>query len=352
MFFKHPVTSIDLSECYIKILSFSGWFQKKIKLIGQIRLPDNSIVEGRIENKKNVILSLRKLAESMQITKGKRLALGVPVGEADIKVITLKSKNKDDLNTEITERSEEIWGEALANKAFAYHLLPLRDPKDKRQALLVTTPETLIEEKISLVKAAQFKVGLMDLNSFALYNMVDSNYSFSKGLNIILNIEYRTSQIVYISEGDFSGEDKILFGEENYFKNIIEHLNIQHEKTKNIITSSLKYKNLLYTKYKEIIHSTHSLFLTQVSSKIEEYLASEKNIKKHTKVTEFYLTGDGCNHQSYASTIQKKFETKTQIINPLKNYQAPKEQEKKIFKERNCFSIASGLANRGFYYIK
>lgn len=352
MFFKHPVTSIDLSERYIKILSFRGWLQKKINLIGKIKLPDDSIKEGRVENKKNVILSLRKLAKTMQIPRGKRSALGIPVGEAEIEVIDLKSKKKEDQILELNDKAEEIWGEALAEKAFTYQLLAHKNPKEPRRALLVTSPEGLLEEKINLVKAAKFKVGLIDLNSFALYNMVDYNYSFSPGLNIILNIEYRSTQLVFISEGEFAGEAKIDFGEENYFDNIIEHLNIQHEKTKEIITSSLKYKNLLYTKYKEIIHSTHGLFLTQISSQIDEFLDSERNRKKHKKVKEFFLTGDGCNHKSYATTLQRKFEAKTQILNPLKNFQAPKDREQRVFFERNSFSIASGLANRGFYYVK
>ena len=352
MFFKHPVLSIDLNDKYIKILEFTGFFIKKIKTAGIIKLPEGSIESGKVINQKIVILSLKKLSAKMNLAAQKRVSISIPDDEARINIIELKSKDSKQYKEEIEKTSEELWEQDLSELAFSYHLFKAKTKNDKTRALIVGVDREVIEEKIRLIKRAKFQIGVIDIQSIALYNMVSYNYAFTKGLDIILNLEQDRSQLIFVSNGEYQSAKILNFGEQNYMTNIIEYLNIEHEETRKIIESSLSFKKILYKKYRDIIVSTHTLLVSEISALVDDYLSSNENYRKDKKIESFYLTGDGCNSKSYLAAIQRKFSAKTYIINPLNNYSIPSNKEKQIAIEKGAYSVASGLANRSFSYIK
>lgn len=352
MFIKHSVLSIDLTDKYIKILEFSGLFFRKIKRAGIIKIPDGSIVSGKIEDKKTVILNLRKLAQQTNTPPQTRVSIAIPDDQSLIKTIELQSKDKKDYESEIEKKAEEVWDRELSELEFSYILRPKKDKKDKQTALIVAVDREIIEERIRVIKQARFQIGVIDIKSLALYNMVSYNYNFTGGLDVILNIEYENSQLIFVERGEYLEAHNVDFGEKIYISNVLEHLNIEHEETKSIIESSLKFKNLLYRKYEDIVKSTHTLLLSEIATLVDERLGSKENIHKFKKVSRFYLTGDGCNTKSLIPEIAKKFKTKSYLINPFHNYSIGSHERKIQASGVGSYSTASGLANRTFSYVK
>lgn len=352
MFLNHPLLSIDINDNYIKVLEFSGFVLKRIVNIGKIKLPNEAIVEGKIEDPKKVVLNLRKIIKKLNISINKRVSLGVDINNTMTRIVELKSKKKSEIETEVQNIAEDVLEKDPNDITFDYYLYKEKSEKGQFRVLIMGAEKESIFKKIDLIKKARLQVGLIDINSIALYNMVYYNYSFNKELEVILNIEYTSSQIIFVSNKEYCGEAKISFGEKNYITNVIEHLNIQDEKTKEIIQSSLKYKNTLYKKYQTIIISTHTLFVAEIESAIEIFIKSKNNYNKHKVVTMFYLTGDGCNSKTFVKAIMHKFKAKASIVDPLHKYSIPRNKEQLVQTDKNSFSIASGLANRTFSYVK
>lgn len=277
-------------DVYISIPAFGGL----ITLIDFPEMPDEDMDQAiRYEAHKYIPTSLDEVALSWEV---------------------IKNNSSAQLSTQTDKKENE-------------------SPSKNNKVLLVAASKSKIVTYEKVVKGAGLKPKGVEIESIPMVNALIGN---DKGNFFILDIGFRTCNIIYIRKGVITANRNINAGGVDLTRTIAKSMKVAEEKAEAIKISD---KNL-FSAESNLQFPTLEL----ISQEIERILENFFQNKNSSDVDAIILSGGTANLTGIENFFQKKFNIKTIIGDPFSRVDYNKKLKPALEKMRGPFNVCVGLA--------
>jgi len=206
---------------------------------GMAPLPPDAIVEGAIMNASAVVEAIRALlAEHKPTTRN--VATSVSGHSVIIKKISLPAMSREELAQSIQWEAEQYIPFNIHDVNLDYQILPHQpgsdqEGSDQMSVLLVAAKKDLVEDYTALLREADLRPVVIDVDSFAVQNMYEANYeSEPDELIAMFNMGASVTNINVFKGGISLFTRDIHFGGNQFNEEIQKDLNVSYQEAERL----------------------------------------------------------------------------------------------------------------------
>lgn len=346
------VVGLDIGSHSIKTVELSpkkkeGKDLFEVKKIGYELLPRDAIVEGTIIDSAAVVETIKMIFDENKITN-KNVAISISGNSVIIKKISLPSMETEEL-------AESIIWEAKHNIPYPYEetnvdyaiLKPSPYSEEKNlDILLVAAKKEKIANYSNAVHQARKNLEAIEVDVFALQNAMEINYPeiFNEKTAAIINIGANITNMIIIEKGAPQLFRDLSLGGFFFTENMSKDLNISFDDAEKVL-KGIPVKDVPSEQLEFALTSNIENLLQEIEKTFTFYEAGEK---KGKKIEQIFLSGGLSKLKNLPTSFEKKFNIKTEILNPFKKvYFDEKKFDTIYFQElAPFFGVATGLATR------
>ena len=307
---------VDISSAAVKLVELGKMKGKySVEAYAAEPLPNNAVVEGRIENIDEVIITLRKALKKSG-SKTRHAAIAVSANEAITKTLSVPA----DLN----DREIEEYVIAEAEKHIPYSLDEVRldfDTTDKEDSDTGTIPVLLAASRIEnvdvradILSSVGLTAKIVDIESYA----IESSYQL---LNRRLDLQGKTNTVAIVDIGatvttlNVLVDGRIVFTREHAFGGQILTQDIEREYglTNQEAGLAKKQSNDLAHYDIKVLQPFTQNMVTAVVRALQFFASSSH----HTKVEHTILAGGCALIDGVAEQISQEIDCSVSIANPF-----------------------------------
>ena len=202
MFFsRKELFGLDIGSNAVKLVELrSGRSGYQLKNIGQVVLPQNSIVNKIIQNHDAVAEAVSNLIDDLRI-KTKNVAISISGHSVIIKKVSLPRMSEKELKESIPWELEQYIPQSIQDVHYDYQVMPGETPEGNIDVLIVAAKKDVTNSYLSIVKETGLNPVVVDVDVFALENMYEINYPETDGLLALVNIGASVTNINIINNG-------------------------------------------------------------------------------------------------------------------------------------------------------
>lgn len=342
---------LDFSDGAFKVVAvgtnFKGTFLKGWNLK---KIPEGLIVNGEIQDEKNLALELKKtIAESKGKISTAFVAAALPENKTFIKSLNFK-KEKPKLAT--AEIKKIIDAELpnyipLSPEEMRYDFQILSEDKDNLKVLVAAVPQKVAEKYIQTMELAGLKVAALETEAQAIARAIMPSYQILKKKTntakyqeplLIVDLGILKSSLIIWNENALQFTTSLNIFSRQIIEEISTKLNVSEEKA----TQAINLCGLDPKKGKGEIYKIIDNFFEELILEIKKnknYFAPEAT-EKYTVI----LTGEISNLLLLKEYLSERLKTRVFVGNPLTNITTPPPEG--FNKNSGAFTNAIGLALR------
>ena len=196
------VVGLDLGSHSVKIveMNHSGKSPTLVNY-GITELVPDAIQEGKVVDRESVLESINVLFDTCQIAN-RQVNVALNGTDVIIKTIQTDRMSNEELEKAISWEAEQNVPFPLSEISLDYQVLDPEGDDPRMNVLLVAAKRDLIDEKLALLKEAECEVVLMDVDTFALMNALETNYeSIARGCHCIVHFGNESTHLGLVRNG-------------------------------------------------------------------------------------------------------------------------------------------------------
>lgn len=171
---------LDIGSSAIKVVEIEQRREgPRIVNFGVTELVPEAIVEGEIMDRQLVVETIQNLFEEREI-RPRQVNTGVSGRGVIVKKITMEKMGDQEAREAIHWEAEQHVPYDINDVALDFEVLATDVGPNQMQVLLVAAKRDLITAHADLVREAGLVPAVIDVNSFAVQNVSESNYDFLK----------------------------------------------------------------------------------------------------------------------------------------------------------------------------
>ncbi|MEA1936923.1 MAG: type IV pilus assembly protein PilM [Patescibacteria group bacterium] len=364
-FFKKKPTSflgVDIGTTSIKVVQL-GLDGKNIKLENYAFLEDKDYLEvlGGVSGSSDLKISDMQVVEDLtEIKKEAKITsdntiMSIPASSAFSSIINLPNMSEDEIAKAINYEARQYIPIPISEVVFDWSIISEKDKDDnhdkknkskiksKKQikVLLVAIPKEITEKYTAIADTLKLKLIALETESFSLARSLVGN---EESASIIVDIGNKMTNVTTIENGYvLASHSAFGTGGKEITRAISYGFNVDFkraDKLKKDIGLSFSGSQ---RKISETILPTINIIVSEVKKMNEIYV---KNNKKTVK--KIIVTGGTANLPGLVDYFSNELDILVEIGNPWKNITYDKALSGKLKKMSSDFSVAVGLALRGF----
>jgi len=354
-FKKKPVhfLGIDVGTTSIKVVQL-GIDRNSIKLENYAFLEDKDYLEvlGNIRGSSNLKISDMQVVEDL--TEIKREAkitsdnaiMSIPGSSAFSSIISLPNMSEDEISKAINYEARQYIPIPLEEVVFDWSVINEKEEGNKNDSekirvLLVAIPKEITEKYTTIASALKLKLIALETESFSLARSLIGN---EKGAFIIVDIGNKMTNVTVVENGYvLASHSAFGTGGKEITRAISYGFNIDFkraDKLKKDIGLSFSGPQ---KKVSETILPTINIIVSEIKKMSEMYIKDNKKIVKKV-----IITGGSANLPGLIKYFSSELNISVEIGDPWKNIVYDKILSRKLKRMSSDFSVAVGLALRGF----
>ncbi len=353
--FKKSCVGLDIGSKNIKIVYLRK--PSKTKFVLQhwqiIGLPDNLVnPETPIENRAPVIIDQIKSIYSQKRNLPKSVAISISSTPLIVRYIKLPVITKEELAKSISLEVEPFIPFPVSDVYLSFDIIGevVDEGVKKSEVVVAAAKKDYINSMIDILSQCGLYTKYIDVDSFALENLLRYNYNTENEIMCVVNIGANVTNVSIVDNGitkvcrDLPLGVSYLLNEvkksrQLEYKNLINYM-----KTDGLIlTDEEKEMYISQDKKTELLISKDLLYLlkefaTELHKIIDFYYFQKGEQKALSKIL---LSGGGCIIRNIQTYFANEFKTEVEILDPFKNIDNSDEVPVEI---RPIFAVAVGLA--------
>ncbi|MFC2169174.1 type IV pilus assembly protein PilM [Acidobacteriota bacterium] len=349
---EKSVVGLDIGSYAIKAVELKS--KKKfseesyeVKKIGYKSLPHDSIVEGSIIDSNVVVESIKDIFYENKISN-KNVAISISGNSVIIKKISLPPMDADEL-------AESIVWEAKHNIPYPYEetnmdyaiLKPAKPSGDKNlDILLVAAKKDKIANYSNVINQANMNLNAIEVDVFALQSALEVNYPeiFSEKTAVIINLGANITNVTISEQGIPQLFRDLSIGGYLFTENISKDLSISFTDAEKLL-KNMPTEGESAAQLQEALNRNIQNLLEEIEKTFSFYDSREKAQKK---IDFIFLSGGLSRVKDMPTYFEKKFNIKTEILNPFQKIAFDEKKHEFIIKQEltALFGVATGLAIR------
>ena len=363
-FFKKPLSSflgIDIGTTGIRIVQL-GLRDGNIILenYASIETKDYLEILGNGGNLNNIKMSDSKIAKDLEnvIKKSgiisKKVAMSIPISSAFSSIMTLPDISEKEIAKAVDFEARQYIPIPISEVVFDWSIIGKETHNEsnnmvdnskqikKIKVLLVAIPKETTSKYMNIVKTLGLKLIALETESFSLARSLTGK---NDGTFTIVDIGNRTTSITIVENGSVIGSHTVLgVGGEEITKIISHGFNVDFNRAENLkIDIGFGANRGSKKDISEVMLPIISIIISEIRKINESYSrANKKNVKK------VILTGGTAGLPGLITNFSKELDVPVEIGNPWENILNDKALNESLKENSPFFSVAVGLALRGF----
>src|SRR3972149_744687 len=345
LFKKTDVIGLDIGSNSVKLIHLAptkkGW--KMVKM-GLSHLPPEAIVDGSIIDSMTVINAVKGLIAE-QGTKIKSTVSALTGHSVIIKKVNLPVMSDAELAESIQWEAEQYIPFPIADVNMDFQILGAdTEGRGQMEVMLVAVKKDVINDYTNVIKEAGLVPVIVDVDSFALENMFEMNYSIAPNENIaIVNIGATVTGINVLRGGITIFTRAIPLGGNQFTEEIQKALGISFKDAETLKLGG-SVSGIDAEGVSRVIEQVSGNVALEVKRSIDFFLGGAPGMF----ISKIYLSGGGTKTKGFPAIIQERTAIPVEMLNPFATVECnPKQFAPNYIKEiAPHFGVGVGLAIR------
>ncbi len=312
---KKDVIGLDIGCSSIKLVELredkKGY---KLQNLAISPLPPEAIVDGALMDSVTIIDTIRDVIGNSK-TKARDVVTSVSGHSVIVKKISLPFMTEAELEESIQWEAERYIPFDINDVNIDFQIFGASaENPEVMDVVLVAAKKDIINDYVSIIMESGLNPVIIDIDSFALENMLAINYEIEKEETVaIANVGASVTNINILRNNISAFTRDIFKGGNQVTEEIQRQLHVDHEEAEKIkvgskvdLTSQSVIENVLKTASESLaVEIGNSLDFFQSTSTYE-------------KIGRLYLSGGGSKIKDFDTTLQQQIGMPVEIVNPFK----------------------------------
>jgi len=340
---KKDVIGLDIGSSSIKLVELKeGKNGYKLQNLAVAQLPPEAIVDGALMDSVTIIDTIRDLVGN---SKTKNVVTSVSGHSVIVKKINLPFMTESELEESIKWEAERHIPFDINDVNIDFQIIGASaENPDLMDVVLVAAKKDIINDYVSVIMESGLNPVIIDIDSFALENMLAINYSIEKDeivsvANVgasITNINILKNNISAFTRDIFKGGNQIT-------EEIQRQLHIDYEEAEKI-----KVGGKIDATSQSIVQNVLKTASESLAIEIGNSLDFFQSTTTYEKTSKLYLSGGGSKIKDFDIILQQQIGIPVEIANPFKKVEfSEKNFDLEYFREIGpVMAVGVGLAAR------
>jgi type IV pilus assembly protein PilM len=312
---KKDVIGLDIGCSSIKLVELkedkNGF---KLQNLVLSPLPPEAIVDGALMDSVTIIDTIRDLFNTSR-TKTKDVVTSVSGHSVIVKKISLPLMTEAELEESIQWEAERYIPFDINDVNIDFQIFgSTSENPEVMDVVLVAAKKDIINDYVSVIMESGLNPVIVDIDSFALENMLAMNYDIEKEETIaIANVGASITNMNIIKNNISAFTRDIFKGGNQVTEEIQRQLHVDHEEAEKIkvgtkvdLTSQPIIQNVLKT-------ASESLAV-EIGNSLDFF----QSTTTYEKITRIYLSGGGSKIKDFDIILQQQIGIPVEVVNPFK----------------------------------
>jgi type IV pilus assembly protein PilM len=311
---RKNVIGLDIGSSSIKLVELAeGKTGYKLQNLVMSSLPPEAIVDGALMDSVTIIDTIRDLISSSKI-KTKDVVTSVSGHSVIVKKITLPFMTEAELEESIRWEAERYIPFDINDVNIDFQTFGSNpENPEVMDIVLVAAKKDIINDYVSVIMEAGLNPVIMDIDAFALENMLAINYDIGKEEVVAIANVGASITNINILKNNVSGFTRDIFkGGNQITEDIQRQLHIDYDEAEKIkigskvdVTSRSIVQNLLKT--------TSESLAVEIRNSLDFF----QSTATYEKISKLYLSGGGSKIKDFDVILQQEIGIPVEIVNPF-----------------------------------
>jgi type IV pilus assembly protein PilM len=340
---SREIVGIDIGSSSVKLVQLSE--QKgsySLKNAGILPLPSEAIVDNSLMDTTSIVETIRDLVKSLG-AKVVDASCSISGNSVIIRKISLPAMTPEELEDQIAWEAEQYIPFDINDVNLDFEILDSDlSATGKMTVLLVASKKEIINEYVSVFNEAGLKLVVVDVDSFAVQNIFELNYTPSENEVVaLINIGASIMNLNVVKGGVSLFTRDVQMGGNFYTEEIQRQFAVSSQDAEHIkITSDFPDKARLT----ELISRVNETLSLEIHRSLDFYNSTAED----QKIGKVYLSGGCAKVARLADAVSQRLGMPVELLNPLQKILCnEKEFDPEYLQEISPFiAVAAGLAMR------
>jgi type IV pilus assembly protein PilM len=342
---KKDVIGLDIGCSSIKLVELKedkkGY---KLQNLAISPLPSEAIVDGALMDSVTIIDTIRDLINSSK-TKTKDVVTSVSGHSVIVKKISLPFMTEAELEESIQWEAERYIPFDIndVNIDFQIYGSTAENP-EVMDVVLVAAKKDIINDYVSIIMEAGLNPVIIDIDSFALENMLAINYEMPKEETIaIANVGASITNINIIRNNISAFTRDIFKGGNQITEEIQRQMHMDYEEAEKIKTGA-KVDVTSQPIIQNVLKTASESLAVEIGNSLDFF----QSTTTYEKISKLYLSGGGSKIKDFDIVLQQQIGIPVEIVNPFKQIEySGKNFDLEYLREIGpIMAVGVGLASR------
>lgn len=278
---------------------------------GVVNLPEDVIVNREIVNPVAVIENIKVLVNQIKL-KNKNVCTSLSGTSLIIKRMTVSSANKKELQDQVFWEAEQYLPFEVSEVVMDFHVLSQLNDKET-DVIFVAVKKSVLDGYMKCLFDSGLKPKIVDLDFFALQNLVEANYPTDPSEAIaVVDIGASSIKIVITSGGIPVFTKDTGIGGKNLTSEIQRNLNLTFADAESLKISGASL-GALPQEVGDLMQNMADNLAMEIKKTIDFYHASSSG----APVTSVLLTGGCAGIPGFSKIVEDTVSLPSQLMNPF-----------------------------------
>lgn len=348
MFFNDSLVAIDIGSSAIKMLELTGnASRRRLKNFAIEAIPKGAIENGLVVDAGVVTQVVKNLVNRLGV-KRRRAAISVSGSGVILKRVRIAVGKDATLDEQVTFHASQAFQLDLSELYYDYAEMgaSLKNP-DEIDVLLVGARREIIEQYITIVKAAGLTPGVMEAGAISVANMFEQNYGVVEGLIVLISVGANHTQVSFIDNGRLLYSYEAPAGGETYTLAIMQTLGMQRDTAESLKISASNHSGSLSPDMQRVLDETNNLVVNDIRQ-IFGFFSTSPDAEGVGPVKYVFLTGGASRTLGLDAAIAASVGVPVVFANPFQRIEVSDRKFRldQVMMLSPMFGVAVGLGIR------
>ena len=341
---KKNVIGLDIGSSSVKLVELrEGKNGYKLQHLAISPLPPEAIVDGALMDSVTIIDTIRDLVSST--TKTRDVVTSVSGHSVIVKKITLPFMTERELRDSINWEAERHIPFDINDVNLDFQILGAgSENPDLMDVILVAAKKDIINDYISVVMEAGLSPLVVDIDAFALENMVGINYDIDRDdMVAIVNVGASVTNITILKNNVSAFTRDVFKGGNQITEEIQRQLHVDYEEAEKMKVGQ-KSDSSSQGVVEEVLKSASESLAVEIGNSIDFF----QSTGTYQKISRLFLSGGGSKVKDFDGILQQQIGVPVEMANPFKRIEySEKDFDLEYLRDIGpVMAVGVGLASR------
>ncbi|MGZ3591273.1 MAG: type IV pilus assembly protein PilM [Thermodesulfobacteriota bacterium] len=342
---KKDVIGLDIGCSSIKLVELredkKGY---KLQNLAISPLPPEAIVDGALMDSVTIIDTIRDVIANAK-TKTRDVVTSVSGHSVIVKKISLPFMTEAELEESIQWEAERYIPFDINDVNIDFQIFGAApENPEVMDVVLVAAKKDIINDYVSIIMETGLNPVVIDIDSFALENMLAINYDIAKEETVaIVNVGASVANINIVRNNISAFTRDIFKGGNQITEEIQRQLHVDHEEAEKIKVGS-KVDLTSQSVIENVLKTASESLAVEIGNSLDFF----QSTTTYEKIGKLYLSGGGSKIKDFDMTLQQQIGIPVEIANPFKKVEySGKNFDLEYLREIGpIMAVGVGLASR------